>query len=64
MDRAFESALAQRRQVSAVVDVSMGENNGVHTSGGNGKIEIPLKRIAPPALIQPAIEQVSLAVRV
>jgi hypothetical protein len=47
----------ERRQVAAVVEVGMGQDYGRDVGRLDGKALIPLERVSPSALKQPAVEE-------
>ena len=58
---AMEPVLYEGGEVAAVIDVGVREHDGVDRSGVEGQVSVLGVGIAAPALVQPAIEQVSLA---
>jgi hypothetical protein len=56
-DAPLKAVLHQRRDVPRMVDMRVGEDHGVHPAGIERQVAVTLVRLAPPALVEPAIQQ-------
>src|SRR6266700_5391388 len=62
IDRAFESVLDQKRKITAVIEVSVGQNDGLDFSGlERQRLPVPQSQLLE-ALEQPAINQETLLI--
>jgi len=62
MSRPVESVPDERRQIAAVVDMRVGEHHGINGSCTEGQVAVAMLGILAAALVEPAIEQVALAI--
>jgi hypothetical protein len=62
VDRSRKTELHQGRKIPRVIDVGMGEDNGVHISGTKGEVAVDGISLRPPTLVESTIEKDSLPI--